>query len=289
MTATAASPQSLIDQALGHLGALATLPEITSQIIATVEDPRSSAAQLHKIVSHDPVLVSRVLKVVNSAFYGLPGQVGSVDRAIVLLGLNSIKNIALAASLGQLFRGARLCDGYSAKDLWKHCLAVAIVARELAKREKKSFADEAFLAGMVHDLGLLVSLQTWPEKIKQVCDASRQSTMPFIEIERDIIGVDHQQLGESLAMRWKFPADCAQVAGRHHEADDSIQPMTALIRVVTIADTLCCHAKMGFPLTAANQTITDTMLNTAELQRNTVDAVAAELPALVDGASSLLG
>ena len=83
MIATPPTPKELLDHALGQLTMLATLPEITSQIIATVEDPRSSASQLHKIVSHDPVLVSRVLKVVNSAFYGLPGQVNSVDRAIV--------------------------------------------------------------------------------------------------------------------------------------------------------------------------------------------------------------
>ena len=85
---------------------IATLPQVTSQIIKTVEDPKSTRQQLHKIVSHDPALVTRILKVVNSAFYGLPGQVASVERAIVILGLNGMKNIAVAASLGQLFRGA---------------------------------------------------------------------------------------------------------------------------------------------------------------------------------------
>ena len=94
---------------------IATLPEITNQIIKTVENPSSTAAQLHKIVSHDPALVTRILKVVNSAFYGLPGQIGSIDRAIVLLGLNAVKNLAVAASLGQLFRGAKLCDGFTPK------------------------------------------------------------------------------------------------------------------------------------------------------------------------------
>src|SRR5207302_11021941 len=125
---------------------IATLPEITAQIIKTGEDPNSTASQLHKIVSHDPALVTRILKVVNSAFYGLPGQIGSIERGIVLLGLNAVKNIAVAASLGQLFRGAKLCEGFTAKDLWTHCIAVAVTARELARQLKMRVADVAIWA-----------------------------------------------------------------------------------------------------------------------------------------------
>src|SRR3569623_1624636 len=110
----AAESNQLVTDALKKLTTIATLPEVTAKIVSTVEDPRASAAQLHKIVSHDPALATRILKVVNSAFYGLPGQIGSVERAIVLLGLNAIKNIAVAASLGQLFRGVRLSGKFTA-------------------------------------------------------------------------------------------------------------------------------------------------------------------------------
>ncbi|MGN6726681.1 MAG: HDOD domain-containing protein [Tepidisphaeraceae bacterium] len=289
MIATPPTPKELLDHALGQLTMLATLPEITSQIIATVEDPRSSASQLHKIVSHDPVLVSRVLKVVNSAFYGLPGQVNSVDRAIVLLGLNAVKNIALAASLGQLFRGAKLCEGYSAKDLWKHCLAVAVVAKELAKRAKKPFVEEAFLAGMVHDLGLLVTLQTWPEKLQNVCDEVRKTGRPFVEVEREFVGVDHQRLGEGLATRWKFPRVCAQVAGHHHDQRANPDDIAAVMATVTLADTICCQAAMGFPLTAAHQVVSDELIRKAESTRAILDGVTADIAKIVDSASALLG
>src|SRR5205807_4199733 len=143
---------------------------VTVKIIQTVEDPKSTASQLHKIVSYDPALVTRILKVVNSAFYGLPGQIGSVERAIVLLGLNAVKNIAVAASLGQLFRGVKLCEGYTAKDLWTHCIAVAVTARELAKQMKLQIADEAVLAGLIHDVGVLAALHVYPEKLKADCE-----------------------------------------------------------------------------------------------------------------------
>src|SRR5215213_10610288 len=159
----APSPEShaLVLETLKKVTTIATLPEVTSQIIQTVEDPKSTASQLHKIVSHDPALVTRILKVVNSAFYGLPGQIGSIERAIVLLGLTAVKNIAVAASLGQLFRGARLCEKFTARDLWKHCIAVGVAARDLAKQMKVPMTDEAFLAGMIHDVGILMSLQLY--------------------------------------------------------------------------------------------------------------------------------
>src|SRR5688500_11515772 len=144
----ALDPHARVLDAVKKVSSFATLPEVTAKIIATVEDPKSTAGQLHKIVSHDPALVTRILKVVNSAFYGLPGQIGSIERAIVLLGLNGVKNIAVAASLGQLFRGAKLCEKFSAKDLWKHCIAVGVAARDIAKQMKLPTSDEAFLAGM---------------------------------------------------------------------------------------------------------------------------------------------
>src|SRR3984957_2189294 len=160
--------QSLVRDAIKKVSALATLPEVTARIIKTVEDPKSSAGQLHKIVSHDPALVTRILKVVNSAFYGLPGQIASVERAIVLLGLNGVKNLAVAASLGQLFGGVKLSGPFTAQDLWTHCIAVGITSRELASHLKLPIADEAFLAGMIHDVGLLAHMQLWPEKLRQV-------------------------------------------------------------------------------------------------------------------------
>src|SRR5450432_2415876 len=142
-------PMTKARESVRKITTIATLPEVTSRIIQTVEDPKSTPAQLHKLVSNDPALVTRILKVVNSSFYGLPGQIGSIERAIVLLGLNAVKNIAVAASLGQLFRGAKLCEGFTAKDLWTHCVAVAVTARAMSKEMRLALADEAFLAGMI--------------------------------------------------------------------------------------------------------------------------------------------
>src|SRR3954470_10166923 len=201
-TASTNDSRAKAQEAVRKITTIATLPEVTAKIIATVEDPKSTASALHKIVSHDPALVTRILKVVNSAFYGLPGQIGSIERAIVLLGLNAVKNLAVAASLGQLFRGAQLCEGFTPKDLWTHCIAVGVAARELARQMKLPVADEAFLAGMIHDMGILVAMQVYPEQVKQVCETAKKGERPFVDIEREVLGMDHQQLGMALAEQW---------------------------------------------------------------------------------------
>jgi HD-like signal output (HDOD) protein len=278
--------KKLAEQAVGKLTALATLPEVTTRIIATVEDPRSSAAQLHKIVSHDPVLVTRILKVVNSAFYGLPGQVASVERAIVLLGLNAIKNIAVAASIGQMFRGVKLCEQYTAKDLWTHCLSVACVSREIAKLAKLPLADEAFLAGMIHDVGVLVSLQTWPEQLRSVCDQAAVGGR-FIDLEMNVIGVDHQMLGRALAAKWQFPASCQMVAGQHHAPVEITDTSRVLVNIVHAADTLCCEASAGFPLTARGQTTAARALAAANVDPAVLDRVRVALAHTLSQTSSL--
>lgn len=288
-TVAAVDPQTKAAEIVRKVTTIATLPEVTSQIIKTVEDPKSTATQLHKIISHDPALITRILKVVNSAFYGLPGQIGSIERAIVLLGLNAVKNIAVAASLGQLFRGGRLSSEFAAKDLWTHCIAVGVAARDLAKNMKVPVADEAFLAGMIHDMGILVALQQYPEKLRMVCDQAKASARPFCEIEREALGLDHQQLGAALAEHWKFPRSCQLVAGYHHRPQALSEQGRLLVTLVYVADTICGQSKHGFNLTTVHQVLDNAVLNDVKIEKSLVESTANRLSELVSVASSLLG
>jgi HD-like signal output (HDOD) protein len=286
--ATLSEPQEQVLAAVKKVTTIAALPEVTAKIIATVNDPNSSATQLHKIVAHDPALVTRILKVVNSAFYGLPGQIGSIERAIVLLGLNAIKNIAVSAGLGEMFKGTSLCEGFTARDLWKHCIAVGVAARAIARQMKLPIADEAFLAGMIHDVGLLVSLQVWPQKLRETCDRARAGG-DFCEIERELIGADHQQLGAALTEQWRFPHSCRLVNAYHHRPVALADENRTLVTLVYAADTICCHAGQGFNLTAVRQRLEDAGLESAEIDPLAVERTAQNLDALVSEAAALVG
>ncbi len=283
----AADSQKLVRDAVRSVTSIATLPEVTGKIVATVDDPRSSAAALHRIVAHDPALVTRILKVVNSAFYGLPGQIASIDRAIVLLGLNAIKNIAVAASLGQLFRGVKLSGKFTARDLWSHCIAVAVTARELAREMKLPVAEEAFLAGMIHDIGLLVALQVWPEPLRQACEAAAVGG-DFCTLEREICGADHQQLGAAMTAHWKFPRVCQMVAANHHNPQTLASDQRLLPAVIYVADTMCCQKEIGFNLTALHQKLDSTDLAPLPLDEGVFKRVNVGLAEKISAVSSML-
>ncbi len=208
--------------AVKQLSHIATLPEVTLGIIELVENPNSSAQDLNELIGRDPALSARILKVVNSAFYGLPRQIGSINRAISMLGLNAVKNIAIAASLAKLFRGGALCDRFDAKELWDHSIAVATAARLLAKEARMSSGDEAFLGGLMHDIGIMVALQSDRAKLVKVFgdmqwDADGNPLIDFRMVERAVFGADHCHFGEALCEQWKFPRSLAVACGHHHD------------------------------------------------------------------------
>jgi len=237
--------KEVITSALGEISHLATLPEVTLRIIKLVEDPKSTAADLNQVISHDPALGARILKVVNSAFYGLPGQIGSINRAIVLLGLNAVKNIAIAASLAKLFRGGKICPHFDARDLWAHSIATASATQLLAKRVGLGLPDEAFLAGLIHDLGVMVEIQArrsqFVEAVTAVVESRKGDTDPnqwltMRHAEMRYIGATHEQFGAALCKVWKFPASFASVTGYHHRPMDLPPEARSLTALVYVAE-----------------------------------------------------
>lgn len=280
--------EKLITDVINDVTHIATLPEITVKIVELVECPRSTAADLHAVIANDPALSARVLKVVNSAFYALPGQIGSINRAIVLLGLNAVKNIAIAASLAKLFRGGRLCPSFAAKDLWEHSIGVAAGTKLLAERTELPLADEAFLAGLIHDIGLMVLMQVRRPKLVQVLERVESESISFREAERQVIGATHEQFGRSLCDKWKFPASLARVAGHHHEPMRLDSESRALACMVHVADVLAGEAGIGYAGTVRAEQIDEKVLAELKLTPESIDEVRNELPEATRVADKLM-
>jgi putative nucleotidyltransferase with HDIG domain len=248
-----------IDQLLRNLDTIVTLPEITARIAAVVADDQSSAQDLHRIITHDPALVSRLLKLVNSAFYGRPGEVDSVQRAIVLLGFDGVYRLALAATVGPLFKGGRISEHFTAADLWTHCIAVGAVAKELAGAIGTIPREEAFLVGLLHDVGLLVVLKAYRGQLRQVCDQAHDQGN-FNELEAQILGAGHADIGAILSKMWKFPPGVREVARHHHHPLTAPEALRDLTRLVYVADTLCCEQQIGFWLPAESQELDESIV-----------------------------
>jgi len=287
-TAAATTHDDLVQSAVRGLTSLATLPEVTLKIIEITDDPESSARDLIELLRLDPALSARILKVVNSALYGLPRQIASMEKATGLLGMAAIKNIAVSASTAQLFRMGKPIEGFSGKRLWEHAVANAVAARLLSKSSRTGDADELFLTGLVADLGLLVERQIFEDKLGQVIVRFRREHADFCALEREIIGADHQAFGSALADAWGFPPTLSRILGIYHEplsADKCDRPAAALVYV---ADTLSCRAEIGFCTLPTDHEIDADILRAAGLSQADIDAAAEALPEQARIAGNLL-
>jgi putative nucleotidyltransferase with HDIG domain len=275
--------QQAVQDAIRAISHIATLPEITMKIIAIVEDPASTANDLIGVISNDPALCSRILKVVNSSFYGLPGQIGSIDRAVVMLGLNAVKNIAISASMAKLFRGGQLAKAFGARDLWMHSVATAAAAKMLADAQNVGMSDEAFLSGLVHDIGIMVELQFDRAKLLNVvmgvaANGERTPTADWREFERDEFGATHEEFGAALCEKWKFPDNLCRVAGHHHNPMELAAGERSMACLVNIADRLASELRDApFRLDLPSVEIDGSVMDEAGVAPEVLAGVRAEL------------
>ncbi|MCH8824913.1 MAG: HDOD domain-containing protein [Planctomycetes bacterium] len=286
--------QAVVDTAIAGISHIATLPEITLKIIELVEDPTSTAQDLHNIISNDQALCSRILKVVNSAFYGLPRQIGSINRAIVLLGLNAVKNIAIAASLTKLFRGGEMCPQFAARDLWTHSIAVAAGSKLICDELKMGLADEAFLAGLIHDIGIMVEVQAMRHELVTVFeemtfDDDNVPTCNMREIETRILGADHQAFGAGLCDAWKFPQSFSYVTGHHHDPTELPEPNRTLTSIVYVADRLAGQADYGFRGDLESLEIVPDVLDEIQLSAEKLAVIKSNLPEAFEEIEAMFG
>ncbi|UCD73943.1 MAG: HDOD domain-containing protein [Phycisphaerales bacterium] len=286
-TSTTGEHSAVVESAIKGISHIATLPEITLKIIELVEDPTSTAQDLHNIISHDPALCSRILKVVNSAFYGLPRQIGSINRAIVLLGLNAVKNIAIAASLAKLFRGGDLCPKFAARDLWIHSVATAAASKLICDELHLGLPDEAFLAGLIHDIGIMVEMQAERNGLIQVFDAINfddegNPDRDMREVEQTIFGPDHCAFGAGLCETWKFPKSFAFVTGFHHNPMELPPGSRTLACVVYVADRLAGQVDQGFRGDLQFLDIDPDVCEELGLSEDSIGNICRRLPEAID-------
>ncbi len=285
---TALRTEERIAELVNDLDSIITLPQVAARILMTVNDPKSTPADLHRIVAHDPALVAGILKQVNSSYYALARKVDSVERAIILLGYGAVRNLALSATVGQLFQNVDLCDHFGARDVWIHCIAVATAAREMAKQYCKPLAEAAFLAGIIHDVGLLVELQVCPDQLRKVCEGAAAGAAPFSTLEMELIGCTHCELGAALAKRWGFPDFCHAAAAYHHYPSLADAEHQQLVALIYAADTLCCDDAIGFDLTGKDQ-LTDAATGNDVVPPRVIEYARENLPNLVSDAILVLG
>ena len=228
---------------LSQLQAFPSIPATAGKLLKMLEDPETTAVQVEGVLKLDPGLTANILRLTNSAYFGLPQQVGSIRQAVVLLGWKRLASLILTtcmnAVLDKPVDGYELGDG----DMWRHALAVSVAAEGLSKILELKNVDEVFTAALLHDLGKMVLGRYVAEDIQELDDGSG-AIQPFNDLEQSILGADHAEVGALILSDWSLPERIVAAVRYHHDPEAAPQPDT-LIDVVHLANVLCLSIGLG--------------------------------------------
>jgi putative nucleotidyltransferase with HDIG domain len=222
---------------------LPALPTIAVEVASLIDNPNTSVSKLTQVISADQVLTAKVLKIANSPFYGFQRKISTLDFAIMVLGFDSLKEILISISLISSFKKKQ--DKYfNSKEFWEHSLATGIAARTLARQLGYRISGESFVAGLIHDIGILVTHQYFHDDYEQIVDAVTGGKSTFQDMEETVLFATHGDIGAWLAERWNLPDQLIEAIKFHHKpalAERNPQ-LTALIHFV---DYLCHKLEIG--------------------------------------------
>jgi len=221
---------------------LPTLPSIATQVMSIIEDERSSSSDLAKVIKNDLPLTGKLLKIANSAFYGRRSQISTLVDAINLIGYNSVSNVVMSISVIDLFEKRKASGPLNKEDFWRHSIACGICSRALAKKIRYKLPEEAFTAGIIHDIGQLIIEQYFPEQFKEIVNKVVTEEISFLKGETDILGVDHSIIGKWLLDKWNLPKGLKDAVWFHHQplkSFDKDDSKNLLSKIVNAANTIC--------------------------------------------------
>lgn len=214
----AETPQDRLKQIQQFIARMPSLSTTVAKVLEICNDPKSSANDLNKVISLDPVLTGQVLKLINSAYYGLPNRIASLTRAIIMLGLNTVKNLVLATSVLSSFKGNKALRGPLVDHFWEHSLGVGVTARVFAKRFNVPLQEqeEYFVSGLMHDLGKLPMMASFPSLYLQAIDMGAEQDMRSVEVENHLFGFEHCHVNQLIFAKWKLGNSICNTAVFHH-------------------------------------------------------------------------
>lgn len=232
--------RAVIDQ----INNLPTLPQVVTRVIQLTENPDTSASEVAKVISSDQALMTKVLKVVNSAYFGLPRKISTLTQATVILGFNAIKNLAITASILKMFGPKGGEERFKREDFWRHSLGCAAGAKVLANQCRFLPPEEAFVAGLIHDIGKIVIDQFLHEDFERILDLVYQKHIPIVDAEEEILGVTHADIGQWLGTKWNFPNHLVDTIAYHHRPE-ILQGNHKLVHIVRLADLIARRENLG--------------------------------------------
>ena len=221
-----------------YIARLPSLSTTAAKVLETCNNPAASPNDLNRVISLDLVLTGQGLKLINSAYYSLPHPISSLTRAIIMLGINTVKNLVLSFAILQHMRNKRTFPALCVEDFWAHSLCVGVTAKCLAAAKGVSFVDqeEFFVGGLLHDLGKIPLNHLFPEKCIQALDKAKRSQRALFHAEGAVFGIDHAAVGGMIAEKWQLSPALVQTLSFHHRPEEAHESNHQLVFMVALAD-----------------------------------------------------
>ena len=233
-----------IKEIIKKIDRLKPIPQAANKIMSLAEDPNSSMSQITDVISYDQALTANLLKTCNSAYFGLSKKVDSVHQAVVYVGMDQLVDLVLINCGTDDFKRKQEGYGLEKGELWKYSVASALIAKDLAEKKGQKNNHRIFTAALVKDIGKVVLSQYVVEAQKKINALVSDDGYSFREAEKEVIGIDHAELGGMVAEKWKFSSQMADIIRNHHLHDESAQDDIETV-IVYLADTLCMMMGLG--------------------------------------------
>ncbi|MDR1932349.1 MAG: HDOD domain-containing protein [Spirochaetales bacterium] len=273
-----------------YISRIPALPVTVSKILEIANNPATSPVDLNKVISLDPVLMARVLKLINSAYYGVTNQVTSLVRAIIMLGINTVKNLALStAVLGNLSKTENF-QALNMNGFWRHSLSVGVLSKLIARTRKidPKILEEYFIAGLLHDIGKIPLNNTLTQEFIQAMSQADRDHIPLYRAEEEYVGFDHCRAGFIIGSAWKFGAEILDVIKCHHTPETCAEENASLVYTVAAANFYVNSSGIGFSGSRYPEKVPAKALDYLGISWDSLDTMHADLMQEIEKAKIFL-
>jgi len=264
---------------------LPVLPATTQKVMALLADPEVSVEKVKRFISADPGLTTKILQVSNSAFYGTSRSIPNLTQAIMRLGLNAVRNIAVATSMKNVYKRFGLAE----KLLWEQMMGSAIASSVIARHTRVSDAEDAFIGGLLHDVGKVVLNNESPEEFARVMERVYNEGVSFVEAEREVFDFSHREVGALVVKMWGFP-ERLETLLRDFENQDMLAEdryMYNLVSVIIMSDRVCQKFGVGWRRPAGDEVDFGNLAETLGLDDDEMDELIGHLEVTLSQGLSL--
>ncbi|MEE8431364.1 MAG: HDOD domain-containing protein [Candidatus Desulfatibia sp.] len=256
---------------------ISSIKSIVSGVVRIINDPKSSIWDLKEMVEIDPPLTAKVLRVANSVYYSPPQKIGEIKQALIWIGFDTLKEMALSQKVAGIFNENDSINGHSIHSLWKHSVAVALLTKMIYRREFRKRGANAYVAGLLHDIGIIVESQFLQNDFSLVLSKAKHEKKNLSEAEQEVLGLHHADIGMAIAENWNLPQELVTAIGYHDSPLEAEQEFSKLASTLYIAEDCSQNSSIGYSEAPfRNNEVFDKCLTELNIDPHALDLIVAD-------------